>query len=358
MDLGSGAVEGAKVLTREILPPGTDAYRSPEAWAYHRFNVFQLRAHYEATASDDLFALGITAYRLVTDEYPPPTQPEAEGAEVWQWDAKGPRAPSELNPQVCEELDALILRLLAVHPYQRFSGDPVRASQAAARAAREAGPKADELLFAWETQPAAEREVGRDPVSQRLGHRPRRRDAEVVQRAKEQEAGVRAERELQEAQEQQRAQAPTEKVRGRFPFRRLLFPVALLGLLVLFAVDWPPSTRRQWEPPAVAQAHSSPKVEGIAGGLSGLGEDFAPVAPKEAIPPSGAAVFADKVPKTPLDGQRRAPCKERQIKILGGCWYEAPSRVRPPCEEGTYEWEGICYVPVLRHQRDPASEDK
>jgi eukaryotic-like serine/threonine-protein kinase len=358
VDFGSGAVEGAEVLTREILPPGTEAYRSPEAWAYQRFNVFQVRAHYEASASDDLFALGVMAYRLVTDEYPPPTQPEEEGAEVWQWDGKGPRPPSALNPQVCEELDALILRLLASSPSKRFNGNPGEAAKAAERAVGAAGPKADELLFAWETQPASEREVGRDPVSQQLGHRPRRRDAEVVRRAKELDASAKVEWERQEAQEQKRAQAPTEKNGAGFPVRRLLVAVAALALLLVVGVDWRPNSHQRWESPAVAQRHPGQNSEGIDGGPSRLGESMASVAPKEEIPSYGAPGFSAKVPKTPLAGQRRAPCKERQIEILGGCWYEAPARVKPPCDEGTYEWEGMCYMPILiGAQRGPTSEE-
>jgi hypothetical protein len=356
VDFGSGAVEGSEVLTRDILPPGTEAYRSPEAWAYQRFNVFQPRARYEAQASDDLFALGVMAYRLVTDEYPPPTQPEADGAEVWRWDGEGPRPPSALNPQVCEELDALILRLLDRSPSQRFSGSPRKALRAALKAAMEAGPKADELLFAWETQPAAEREGEQDPVSLYLGHRPRRRDEEVVRRAKEREAAAKEEGERQEAQEQKRAQAATEKEGAGFQRRRLVYAGAALALFLVVVIDWRPESSRQWEPSAVAHSHSGQQLEGIDGGPSGLGDGFASVVSKEEIPPYGVAVLSDKVPKTPLGGQRRAPCKERQIEILGGCWFEA-ARVKPPCAEGTYEWEGSCYSPIFRSQREPASDD-
>lgn len=359
MDFGSGAVEGAEVLTREILPPGTEAYRSPEAWAYHRFNVFQLRAHYEARASDDLFALGVMAYRLVTDEYPPPTLPEEEGAEVWRWDGKGPRPPSALNPQVCEELDALILQLLAVSPPQRFNGDPREAAKAAERAAREAGPKGDEPLFAWETQPASEREPGRDPVSQRLGHHPRKRDAEVVRRAKERDADAKADWERQVEQDRKRALAPTEKPRARFPVRRLLAAVVALALLLFIAVDWRPGSTRQQELPALTQIQPGQKPEGVDGGPSGLGDGFASVAPQEEIPPYGPGGFSAEVPKTPLTGQRRPPCRSRlfETELFGGCW-SAQERLKPPCEAGYYEWEGVCYMPVFAGgQRGPTSEE-
>jgi serine/threonine protein kinase len=295
-DFGSGVVEGAPVLTVDILPPNTIAYRSPEAWAYQRFNSFQARAHYEASASDDLFALGVMAYRLVTDEYPPPTQPEAEGSEVWQWNGKGPRPPSALNAQ-------------------------------------------------------------KDLVSQRLGHRPRHREPEVVQRAKERDASARVARERQEALERRRAQAPTEKEGARFPTRRLLPVAAALVLVTFLVVAEQPESSPQWEAPAVVKVEPGQQEEGRDGGPVGLGDGFSSVAPAEEMRPHESAGFAVDVPKTPLDGQLRAPCRPRQLEILGGCWYEAPGRVKPPCEQGSYEWEGNCYVPLYPPRREPASDE-
>ena len=52
------------------------------------------------------------------------------------------------------------------------------------------------------------------------------------------------------------------------------------------------------------------------------------------------SVVAQKMPKPLWPGQRRAPCKGQQVEILGGCWYDISARVKPPCEEGAYEWEG------------------
>ena len=68
MDFGAGHYRGAATLTSKVLPPGTLAYRSPEAWGFLRLFLRHPTAHYPASASDDLFALGVTAYRLVTDE--------------------------------------------------------------------------------------------------------------------------------------------------------------------------------------------------------------------------------------------------------------------------------------------------
>ncbi|HYH98548.1 serine/threonine-protein kinase [Hyalangium sp.] len=356
-DFGSGMVRGAAVLTLDILPPNTVAYRSPEAWAYQRFNNFQARAHYEANASDDLFALGVTAYRLVTDEYPPPTQPDEAGAEVWRWNGKGPRSPRELNAQLGKALDGLILRLVSVNPEERFNGSPEEAAEAWEQVARETGPEADELLFAWETQAAAERSRKQDPVSQRLGHRPRRRDAEVVQRSKEGDAGARVEWERQEAREQKRAQAPTEQEGRRIPARRLVLSAAVVALMVFVVVPQQEDLPRQWEPPVVVQAVPGQQEEGRDGGTAGLGDGFSSVAAKEEIPPQESARFvAVDMPKNPLAGQLRAPCKSWQVEIRGGCW-DLAGRAKPPCDDETYEWLGNCYIPIFRTQRRPASDE-
>jgi eukaryotic-like serine/threonine-protein kinase len=182
MDFGSGSVEGSPVLTREVLAPGTDAYRSPEAWAYQRFYCFHPKAHYGGFAKDDLFALGVMAYRLVTDEYPPSTHPAEEGSDVWL-DGVGPRAPRVLNPKVCVELDERIMRLLSIRPGKRFNCSAREAAEAFEKAARSAGPKADEPLFEWEMQPDDEGAAGKEGARRRGGHRPRHRKLEAVRRS-------------------------------------------------------------------------------------------------------------------------------------------------------------------------------
>ena len=153
-DFGAGDYRGASTLTSKLLPPGTPGYRSPEAWGFLQVFRRHPTAHYSASACDDLFALGITAYRLVTDEYPPLADPEASGSEVWREGGPGPRAPSELNPRVSPEVDALILRLLARAPEERFGGKAWKAVEALERAQRDAGAQADRPLFGWDTSPS------------------------------------------------------------------------------------------------------------------------------------------------------------------------------------------------------------
>jgi serine/threonine protein kinase len=62
-DFGAGHYRGAATLTSKLLPPGTPAYRSPEAWAFLSAFVRHPTAHYPASACDDLFAFGVRVGR-------------------------------------------------------------------------------------------------------------------------------------------------------------------------------------------------------------------------------------------------------------------------------------------------------
>jgi eukaryotic-like serine/threonine-protein kinase len=360
-DFGSGAFEGAQQLTWDILAPGTEAYRSPEAWAYQRFYSLHPDARYEGFAKDDLFALGVMAYRLVTDEYPPPTHPAEEGSDVWR-EGVGPRPPRALNPKVCVELDERIMRLLSVRPGKRFNSSPREAAASFEQAARSASPQADEPLFIWDTQPAADGPSEKGALGQKPGHRLRHRAPEIVRRSTERDAVAQVELKKQEASEQQRAQAPEEKEEGRLPARRILLIAAVLALI--FAIR--PQRRfvpPQEEMPEVAQVLPNKEQEGIDGGSTGLGDAVSSKSTAEAagkVPSSEAAGFAREVPKKPWDWQRRPPCRAGllEVEIRGGCWSEANSaRVKPPCVDGYYEWQGICYMPVATTPRIPTSDE-
>jgi hypothetical protein len=49
------------------------------------------------------------------------------------------------------------------------------------------------------------------------------------------------------------------------------------------------------------------------------------------------------LPKEPLPGQLRPPCKaEHEEAIRGGCWVALLRK--PPCGKDSYEWKGVCYL--------------
>jgi hypothetical protein len=119
MDFGTGLYPGAAPLTPAMGFPGTPVYRSPESWLFELRFYSSSTARYTFAPADDLFALGVTACRLLTGEYPQPTEPSRD--EHHTWHLENVLLPPALlsNPHVDPSLRAVILRLLSIHPEQR-----------------------------------------------------------------------------------------------------------------------------------------------------------------------------------------------------------------------------------------------
>jgi hypothetical protein len=332
IDFGAGHYRGAATLTSKLLPPGTPGYRSPEAWGF--LNVFSRHPTvlYAASACDDLFALGVTAYRLVTDKYPPLTQPEEPGAEVWREGGKGPRAPRELNPRVSAELDTLVRQLLAVAPVERFGGHACNAAEALEQAALSAGPEADSPLFVEAHE-----------------HRPGLRSSEGVRLAAQEDAA--AKEELAQRQTSKQPQAAQEVRRSSFaPAWAAGGAVVLLGVvLTLLAVR---DSRRR---PAVAEVGvpgSSHAGEAVAVGDGTRSTSTAALKPALG---GGRTPVERPMPEKPLPEQRKPPCHPNgEVALHGGCWFLIVA-AKPPCEGGLYEWDGVCYEPRFSAGRPPTS---
>ena len=135
-DLGAGYFAGAARLTPLHVVPGTPEYRSPELWEYALHGKSGATVLPVARPEDDVFALGVTAYRLVTDTYPRSIHLDIV-------------PPRQLNPRVDAQLNALILRMLSLKPEERGTAGELAAAME--RGMTHAGPAADEPLFEWET---------------------------------------------------------------------------------------------------------------------------------------------------------------------------------------------------------------
>jgi hypothetical protein len=84
MDYGSCTWAGAPPLTETLMPPNTPEYRSPEALRFQWGNWRTQEARYEARPADDLYALGVSAYRLVTSVYPPLERSRRDSSSTWR----------------------------------------------------------------------------------------------------------------------------------------------------------------------------------------------------------------------------------------------------------------------------------
>jgi hypothetical protein len=335
-DFGAGHYRGAATLTSKLLPPGTPAYRSPEMWGF--LNVFRRHptAHYPASACDDLFALGVMAYRLVTDEYPPSTHPYGSGSAVWREGGTGPSSPRELHPRVSPELEAIILKLLSVAPEERFQGKAGAAAEALEQAAERAGPAADAPQFSWGDEP---RLRWRSPEAVRLAQvRDEAAREELAQRAGAKGTGARADGE-------QAVPSASVRVWG------VEAAVSLVGLLLAcLAVAW------LYRGHVVAQGTSEGRS--LPGDIVAVG-DSASTAPAASLAPmlrdGKVPAVGLPMPEKPFPGQRTPPCdRNGEVVLSGGCWYEL-ARATLPCKGDAYEWKGACYLPSFPPRRQPAS---
>ncbi|MFY0525410.1 serine/threonine protein kinase [Archangium gephyra] len=121
VDFGVGYHPAYPTLTKGMFPPGTLPYRAPEAWAYGRAHAGEPGAHYRAGPGDDLYALGVVFYRLLTGRFP--FRPAEHGGE--DVDAvlhREPLPPHLVNPRVPRAVEAVCLRLLAKTPEARYPG--------------------------------------------------------------------------------------------------------------------------------------------------------------------------------------------------------------------------------------------
>jgi hypothetical protein len=62
------------------------------------------------------------------------------------------------------------------------------------------------------------------------------------------------------------------------------------------------------------------------------------------------------MPSKPHPDQRRPPCEYGEVAINGGCWVEV-ARVKPPCGEKMFEYQGACYWASFSGPRTSTSEE-
>jgi len=116
VDFGAAGFEGATRLTA-VLPPGTPEYRSPEALRFVRES--DSPGPYPAGPADDLWALGVVLYVLLTRSLPFGDRQSPGMVHAILYAA--PESPQALNPRVPEALSELCLCLLEKHPEARYA---------------------------------------------------------------------------------------------------------------------------------------------------------------------------------------------------------------------------------------------
>ncbi len=136
LDFGASTYVGAPEVTGP-QPPTTRPYRSPEAVRFARGPVPGQRS---ARPLDDIWALGVMGYWLLTGHYPfEAEQPDPDDALGDAILHQEPLAPHLLNPQVPQALSEVCLRLLRKSPEERYPD--ATAVYEALQAAMEGGNK-------------------------------------------------------------------------------------------------------------------------------------------------------------------------------------------------------------------------
>jgi Protein kinase domain len=106
-DFGIATAAGTPALTGGAALLGTAAYLSPE----------QAQGR-EVDARSDVYALGCVLYELLTGA--PPFVADSPMAVLAQQVAEAPTPPSQRNPQVGPDLDAVVMTALAKEPARRY----------------------------------------------------------------------------------------------------------------------------------------------------------------------------------------------------------------------------------------------
>ncbi|HEX8701519.1 MAG TPA: serine/threonine-protein kinase [Myxococcaceae bacterium] len=344
-DLGAGYVAGAARLTPWNAVPGTREYHSAQLWEHPRKEDRSAAAAVLARPCDDVFALGVTAYRLVTDTYPPWALAGTELGLGGHPEGKKVLAPRQLNARVDAQLNALILRMLSVRPEER--GTAGELAEAMERGAAHGGASAEERLFEWETEPPERWTEEERAQAEYLGHRPRRRDRRFVQWMEEADAAARAQRGTQ-------GRGGARPRAGRAWSRRWLPWLAAVMALGL----WPEETDsvRIVERPTVEHAAANKamqKEEAVS-----LGDAAQSSSDAVAKLSSGGAITVE-VPTQPFPGQMKPDAKGRCLKKLipinGGCWAKVDVDVEQCHGPIFFVHQGGCYVPAYEPGRQPTS---
>ncbi|WP_224240308.1 serine/threonine-protein kinase [Hyalangium gracile] len=294
IDFGSCLPPEAAHLTQPGEIPGTPAYHPPEVALFPLRTQGDAKARYVAGPADDIYALGVTAYRLVTGRYPEAGERFRDKAGTWQARELWSPSPDFINHRVEPRLNALILRMLSARPEER--GTAAELAEALEQAARQPLPESTQPLF--EPQPPAEPGRPHGPV--RL-------------------------------------------------WRPLLAMAA--AILALVAETWWTSPRHGVEKPALAR-HDATGAGDQNGGAARLGDTAQPVATESSSAPTAREAMTGESFLLPRPDQAqpdtRGQCpRKRQVAINGRCW-GILKLAREECEDLSGQLlNDTCYVPVL-----------
>ncbi len=300
LDFGSAHLLGAERLTWHSLPPCTPAYRSPAANLFLLSSVRSPSSCFTSSQADDLFSLGVTAFRLLLGEYPPEMIPFQDSQGLWHLRRPDLRPLLEAHPRLDPLLRQCLLRLLSMEPQDRGTAEEL----ALALEASLGGPAPQDSAPALCATASLHSPPASPPPS---------------------------------------AAPPLVSSPARGMCRPWLGFAAAAALACLLVGLW--QNLRSLEH---AQAPNS--------GTTALGDSSPSVPPGEAL--LSKALSQEPLPNTVLQ-QTRPNAKglclgQKQVPLLGRCWVEFPAKDEAECAEyGYFFLKGKCFAPVLAPNDKP-----
>jgi serine/threonine protein kinase len=345
LDWGSGWFASARPLTDTTAPPGTTRYRPPEqrlfAWRFRR----DLEARWHAQPTDDLYALGVTFYRLVTGTYLPPL---SEGGEPVVREAPRPSGYATISMDV----EALILRLLSEEPATRGSAGAL--AQEVAALAIATGEDADRLILP--TASAQRTEPG-GPSSNELQEDESQNDDE------EEGLSDTDEPTGSSSSTPARPKRRARRVRALSTWLSWASAAMVGGLLVLAGgevrsrVFEPQPTTSRAAPEEEEREQIPPDEVSHFAPDAGVSEEALSIVqdlPRVVMPL--VISLGVPMPKRPQEGQKRPPCSAGQVAVNGACWAGPIKGQEAPCPPGMFDHEGECYFAIFDAPRTPTSD--
>jgi serine/threonine protein kinase len=308
IDFGAGLYPEAETLTPPDAYPGTPAYRSPESGLFELQSLRDRSARYRATPADELYALGVTACRWLTGEYPRFGEPSQDEHGSWRMEAvKLPDALSQVEPP----LRSVVLRLLSVRPEER--GSPAQLAEELEQAVRP--------CFVAVARPS-----GLSPPA---------------------------------LSSEAREKPPANRSQPQMPgLRRWPWLAAAASCLTLAAWGSWRLVEKLAENASVFSVAS--RASRADAGTAGLGDSMSAAAILDA-PEASIQVTAEEPLPEPMPGQTRPDAKgrcphKRQVALNGACWVPFDSDPEA-CEASVGQvFRGRCYVPDLPRNRPSASQ--
>jgi hypothetical protein len=319
IDFGSCHFQGAERLTWQSLPPVTPEYLSPQAGLFYQRLLHHPDSYYPPSPADDLYALGVTAYRLVMGQYPPPWEARQDEQGAWRVASPDIRPMLESNPRVEPLLRGVIVRLLSEAPEAR--GTAAQVAETLEAAANESVPRRSA-----ESQPAAEVPLPDVPTP---------------------ESG---------SEHDQRARPPARA----WAWEPWLALAAAGTVAVLLAVLVRHSQPASVPPgPVFVKAPRASGSQAPDAGTAAVG-DTSPTESLASTPPPTEKKPLSQEPLPELRPGQARPDKKgqcpgrKQVPINGGCWVEQLPMSAEECVENGYVlFQGKCFGPALAPPKKP-----